>query len=121
MTTEDASERATPVPGAPKSAAVPMTELGASGWSAFHERQVMLQLREPYLIITHGYEVDMTADGARALPVLSGTLFVEPNGSGGVLLVLRRQLSDKDYLVVAVNPADVLYCTHIHRSAIVSP
>lgn len=121
MTTpEDTSERETPVPGEPRGRAVPMTELGASGWSAFHEREVMLQLREPYLVITYSYNVDMTDEGAKALPFLSGKLFVEPNGAGGVLLVLRRQLSESDYLVVAVNPGDVLYCTHIHRSTIIT-
>jgi hypothetical protein len=94
-----------------------------SGWFAFNEKPVMLQLVEPYIGCTFAYQPTMSEDGSgvRATPVLSGVLYVEPDGNGGIMLAIRMQLEGSDFCLVAVNPKIIHYCTHLHQSRIVSP
>ena len=96
-----------------------------SGWFAFQEKPVMIQLREgqPYLGVDYAYELmkDAESGGVKAVPVLSGVLHVEPDGDGGVMLVLQVPTRvGNDFALIYVRPADVLYCTHIHQSRIVT-
>lgn len=94
-----------------------------SGWFVFNEKPVMLQLREPYIGCTYEYAPAMAEDksGVRAVPVLSGILHVEPNGNGGMMLVLKMPTGNgADFALVTVDPADVVYATHIHQSRIVT-
>lgn len=91
-----------------------------TGWFAFHEKPVMLQLREPYMPPTFGYEPTMSKEGVVAVPVLSGVLHVEPDGNGGTMLVLQKQIGDSDSLWITVKPEDVVYATHIHQARIVT-
>jgi hypothetical protein len=94
-----------------------------TGWFAFNEKPVMLQLREPYIGCTYAYQAtqDESSGGVRAVPVLSGVLHVEPDGCGGVMLVVQMPTGHgSDFAMVALKPADVVYCTHIHQSRIVT-
>lgn len=93
-----------------------------SGWFAFHEKPVMLQLRDPYIGCTYSYQPSMDNEGGvRAVPVLSGVLHVEPDGDGGLMLVIQMPTGNgQDFAMVAVKPADVLYATHIHQARIVT-
>lgn len=93
-----------------------------TGWFAFNEKPVMVQLREPYIGCTYGYVPSMDQEGGvRAVPVLSGVLHVEPDGCGGVMLVVQQPTGNgSDFAMVALKPADVVYCTHIHQSRIVT-
>jgi len=93
-----------------------------SGYFAFNEKPAMLQLREPYIGCTYAHIPAMNKEGgAIAVPVLSGVLHVEPDGAGGIMLVVEMPTgSGKDFALVAVSPRDVLYCTHIHQSRIVT-
>jgi len=93
-----------------------------SGWFAFNEKPVMLQLREPYIGVTYAMQpsIDSSSGGVRAVPVLSGVLHVEPDGSGGVMLIIQMPTGNgSDFAMVALKPADVVYATHIHQSLIV--
>ena len=100
-------------------APAPETE---SGWMAFNERMVMLQFDQPYIgvnVPSHQPSTDPTG-GVRATPILTGTLLVAPNGNGGVMLVLRMQVSEKDYALVQVKAENVLFCTHVNESRIIA-
>lgn len=97
-------------------------EVPETGWIHFHERTVMLQLREPYIGVEYtgdSYRPSMADGGVKATPMLSGVLSVEPNGEGGVMLILRRYISGRDQLLWGGFPRDVLYCTHIEQSSII--
>ena len=93
-----------------------------SGWFAFNEKPVLLQFREPYFSVTYpAYEPQMKEGGVVAVPVLNGILHVEPDGCGGVMLILERPTGHgSDTLLMAVKPADVVFCTHVHESRIVT-
>lgn len=94
-----------------------------SGWFAFNEKPVMLQLREPYIGVTYAMQpsMDPSGGGVRAVPVLSGVLHVEPDGNGGVMLVIQMPTGNgNDYSLVALKPADVVFATHIHQSQIIT-
>jgi hypothetical protein len=96
-----------------------------SGWFAFNERPVMLQLEQPYIgcdYTDHSYGPAMDAEkNVRAVPLLTGILHVEPDGAGGVMLVLQMATGNgNDFALIAVKPKDILYCTHIHQSRIVT-
>jgi hypothetical protein len=93
-----------------------------SGWFAFNEKPVMLQLRDPYIGCTYQYSPAMDKEGGvRAVPILSGILHVEPNGNDGVMLVLKMPTGNgEDFALVAVAPSDIVYATHIHQSRIVT-
>jgi hypothetical protein len=92
------------------------------GWLRYHGRPVMLQLKEPYYLVTYGYEPDVTKEGGvKAVPFLRGMLSVEPAGDGGAILMMTVPVpKTNDTLLVAVQPKDVLYCTHINESRIVT-
>lgn len=120
-----------PSPESPEGrSAAPDSEIG---WLVYHERSVLLQLREPYVGVTYNarapdgvYRASTNADGhVRASPILSGVLFVRPSGTpAGILLILRVPIPEtRDFTLVALHPEDVLYCTHIHQddSRIVAP
>lgn len=101
------------------------TETGErpSGWFAFNDKPVMVQLREPYIGCSYGYapSVDKESGGVRAVPILSGVLHVEPDGNGGIMLVIQMPTGNgNDFCLVAFKPADVVYVTHIHQARIVS-
>jgi hypothetical protein len=94
-----------------------------SGWFAFQEKPVMIQLREgqPYWGVNPAYEPVTKNGDIVAVPVLRGILHVEPDGAGGVMLVVQMPTGNgNDFALVTVRPADVLYCTHIHQSMIVT-
>jgi hypothetical protein len=92
------------------------------GWLRYHGRPVMLQLKEPYYLVTYGYEPDMAKEGGvKAVPFLRGMLSVEPAGDGGAILMMTVPVPNtSDTLLVSVHPKDVLYCTHINQSRIVT-
>jgi len=93
------------------------------GWLHFHGKPVMLQLSQAYIGCTYAYSptIDKETGGALAVPVLSGQLSVEPDGCGGVMLVLRMMTGNgNDYAIVAVKPQDVVFATHIHEARIVT-
>jgi hypothetical protein len=93
-----------------------------SGWFNFNEKPVMLQFREPYIGVDYpAYRPTVKDGGVVAAPVLNGILHVEPDGSGGVMLILERPTGHGgDTLLMAVKPADVVFCTHINESRIVT-
>jgi hypothetical protein len=119
-----------PATESPEATPAPESE---SGWLIYHERPVMLQLRQPYIGVTYNaraadgvYRASMNAEGhVRASPILSGVLFVRQSGTpSGVLLILRVPIPEThDFTLIALHPDDVLYCTHIHQadSRIVTP
>jgi len=88
------------------------------GWSRFHEREVMLQLREPYLGVSYGYMPVVDKDGnVVAIPFLKGMLFVTVGEDASVLLVIRMPVpQSEDFMMITVHPKDVLHCTHIVRA-----
>ena len=91
------------------------------GWYAFHERNVLLQLREPYMVVevapNGAHELALAPDkqGVQALPFISGTLFVQRSGTpSGLLLVVRVPIRNTTgFGLITMSPEDVLYCTHI--------
>jgi hypothetical protein len=94
----------------------------AVGWQLFHGKMVMLQFREPYIGVDFRgdtYQPSMSRDGAgvAAIPIFAGVLSVEYTLEG-IVLIVRRRISERESCVIAVSPADVLYCTHIQRSLI---
>ena len=94
-----------------------------SGWFAFNDKPVMVQLREPYIGCSYGYapSVDKESGGVRAVPILSGVLHVEQDGCGGIMLVIQMPTGNgQDYCLVAFKPADVVFATHIHQARIVT-
>lgn len=103
----------------------------SAGWFVFDEKMVQIQVREPYIGVNYSrtvegapYKPTTTPEGAvRATPVLSGTLFVKPSGTpSGLILILRTQIGDSsDFALISIHPEDVLNCTHIHQSRIVTP
>jgi len=93
------------------------------GWLRFHGKPVMLQLRDgsPYMGVLPNYQFAQTQDGGvKATPMLSGILFVEPNGAGGALLVIQAPTGPTNTVLITVHPNDVLYCTHHVQSLIVT-
>lgn len=96
-----------------------------SGWFAFNNKPVMLQLEQEKAYIgcdySYGPSIDKESGGVRAVPILSGVLHVEPDGSGGVMLIIEMPTGNgSDVALVAVKPKDVVYATHIHQSRIVT-
>jgi hypothetical protein len=96
------------------------------GWLRFHEQQVLLQLREPYggvKVAANGMVIPASMAEVGSVPAddpaarnqafaqaVPGRLYVEPNGSGGVVLVLKT-LCANGTATVALDPEAVLYCT----------
>ena len=94
------------------------------GWAHFHGKMVMLQFREPYIGVDYRgdiYQPTMAKDGVgvAAIPLFIGILYVE-HTLEGILLIVRRPIAEREACVIAVRPDDVLYCTHIQRSSLVS-
>jgi len=48
-------------------------------------------------------------------------LHVEPDGNGGIMLAIQIQAGERDFILVALHPKMVLYCTHVHQARIVAP
>lgn len=96
------------------------------GWFVFNNRDVMLQLKEPYIGVTYGYMPSKNKEGGvLASPVLSGRLFVMLGDEIRVMLVIRCPIpNSEDFAIISVQPEDVLHCTTIDRkteSNIVTP
>lgn len=95
-----------------------------SGWSAFHEQECLVQLREPWIGVTMNHRPVMAEDGSgvRATPVLTGMLLVEEGHiPGEMMLILRCAIPEsRDYTLITMHPRDVLYCTHVVQSRIVT-
>ena len=106
-------------------AAAPREETSAgdrpSGWFAFAEQTVLLQLKEAYIAVTYAYQPVMKDGGVVASPILTGVLHVEPSGNGGVMLALQMPMEGNDYSLVAINIDMIAYCTLIHQSRVVLP
>jgi len=100
----------------------PATGDRPSGWFAFAEKPVMLQLKKEYIGCTYAYQPTLSEDGTgvRATPILSGVLHVEPDGNGGIMLALQMPMEGSDFALIALNPSMVDYCTHLHQSRIIT-
>ena len=101
-----------------------------SGWWRFHEKHVLLQLLRPYGATKVGVDGwlrpanfadvgscktdDPQASQQAFAEAIPGMLFVEPNGSGGVVLILKTLAANGD-ATVALNPEMVAYCTMAER------
>ena len=67
----------------------------------------MLQLKEPYIGVTYALQpsIDKESGGVRAVPVLSGVLHVEPDGNGGIMLVMQMPTGNgSDFAIVTRMP-----------------
>src|SRR4029077_5594742 len=87
-----------------------------TGWTFYHGKQVMLQLREPYVGLKYPSHTPEIAEGGgvRAVPILTGALFVAPGAKPGeVMLMLRYPVSERDMAVTTVHPDAIDYCTHV--------
>jgi hypothetical protein len=93
-----------------------------SGWFAFQEKPVMLQLSEPYMACDYSYGPCVDKEGnVRATPILQGILHVEPDGAGGMMLVVEMHTGHgNDVVLIAVKPRDVVFCSHIVQSQIIT-
>jgi hypothetical protein len=99
----------------------PVTGDRPSGWFAFAEKPVMLQLKSPYIGCSYAYQPSMAEEGGvRATPILSGVLHVEPSGNGGIMLALQMPMEGSDFALIALSPDMIEYCTHLHQSRIIS-
>jgi len=99
----------------------PQTGDRPSGWFAFADKPVMLQLKEPYIGCSYAYSPSMAKEGGViATPVLSGVLHVEPNGNGGVMLALQMPMEGKDFALIGFSPDMIAFCTHIHQPRIIA-
>lgn len=100
----------------------PATGDRPSGWFAFAEKPVMLQLKSPYIGCTYAYKAlrSEDGDGFVAAPILSGILHVEPSGNGGIMLVLQMPMAGNDFTLIALNIDMIEYCSHIHQPRIIT-
>jgi hypothetical protein len=82
----------------------------------------MLQLAEPYIACSYSYAPVHDKEGnVRATPILQGILHVEPDGSGGVMLVIEMRTGNaNDVALIAVKPGDVVFCSHIVQSSLIT-
>jgi len=99
--------------------ALPRTPLG---WLRFDGHAVLLQLATPC--------VGALSDAAFPRPamngndpvftkVMPGTLHVEGNGAGGVLLVLETVTVDNQPAMIAIPPDCIEYCTMAERRPLI--
>ena len=92
-----------------------------SGWFAFAEQTVLLQLKEPYIAVTYAYQPVMKDGGVVASPILTGILHVEPSGNGGIMLALQMPMEGNDYSLIVIGIEMIAYCALIHQSRVVLP
>ena len=96
-----------------------------TGWRAFHQRYVLVQLKEPYVVPTYpSYMPEMVEGGGmKATQSIPGMLFVEPDHQDGFMLILRvNGEREGDFALIAIDPGNVMFCTHIvEGSPIVRP
>jgi hypothetical protein len=100
-------------------------EIPETGWTIFNGKPVLLQLREPYVGLEMGtYDPATTPDrsGLRAVGFVKGLLTVERGTRPGeVMLVIRMPIPEPgDVAVIAVDPDNVVHCTHLEMKSIIT-
>jgi len=109
-----------------------------NGWKQFHEREVLLQLKTPYVGVNPDNMLPQTQmnekgeqiiapNGAPVLsttPFMQGTLFVEEDAGGLVLKLGKRMGTNADdlpvFLLTAIASDAIAFCTTYETRRIVT-